>query len=362
MNNQVSSLDKNFRTGELGASGIDFFNVQEFPFCVEGFAWRVPGGPFFRLPDTFTDKEINAEALSLSACTAGGVVRFRSNSRWIVVRAVFRNSLDLGRMPRSGSGGCDLYGANGCIGHFQYVAEHGLVWLPTAAAAPANELRFMGMVEPAAGFPPVEQKLSGSPYGKIIDFQLNMPLYGGIESLEIGVMPGAALEPPTPRRITLPLLFYGESITQGGCASRAGNSHVSMLGRSLDAEVINMGFSGSGKAESALAEAIAKLPLAGMICDLGHAPNAPNFLRIIREAQPDLPILIVSKSYSDEKLSRTLFEASDNRHTWFLHGRSIFADNDACTVDGAHPNDLGFHLMYRAMLPILRQMLTAEKQ
>jgi len=158
--------------------------------------------------------------------------------------------------------------------------------------------------------------------------------------------------------VLLPLLFYGESITQGGCASRAGNSHVSLLGRALDVEVVNLGFSGSGKAESSLAEAISRLRLAGMVCDLGHAPNAPNFLRIIREAQPDLPILILSKTYSDEKLSRVLFDASDKKHTWFLDGRSIFTDNDGCTVDGAHPNDLGFHLMYHAMLPRMRQMLT----
>lgn len=130
--------------------------------------------------------------------------------------------------------------------------------------------------------------------------------------------------------VLLPLLFYGESITQGGCASRAGNSHVSLLGRALDVEVVNLGFSGSGKAESSLAEAISRLRLAGMVCDLGHAPNAPNFLRIIREAQPDLPILILSKTYSDEKLSRLLFDASDQKHTWFLDGRSIFTDNDVC--------------------------------
>lgn len=359
MNNQLTALDKNFRTAEVGIQDIKFFNVQNFPFSIEGFAWHTPGRPFFRLPPDFTDKDINAAALSLAACTAGGAIRFRSNSPWIVVRAVFRDSIDSGRMPRSGSGGCDLYGANGCTGHFQYMDENGLIWLPTEAAAPANELRFMGMVEPAAGFPPAEQKLSGSPHGKTIDFQLNLPLYGGIDKLEIGLISEATLEPPTPHRISLPVLFYGESITQGGCASRAGNSHVSMLGRTLDAEVINLGFSGSGKAESALAQAISQLRLSCLICDIGHAPNARGFLQIIRNAQPELPILIISKTYSDERLSRTLYDSSDKRRTHFLNGRSIFADNDGCTVDGAHPNDLGFYLMYQAILPIL-QMITTK--
>lgn len=362
MVDRLTALDKNFHMARAEALDVEFFNVQDSPFSIEGFAWHNPGQPFFRLPYNFTDKDINAAALSLAACTAGGAIRFRSDSKWIVVRAVFRNSIDSGRMPRSGSGGCDLYGTNGYIGHFQYMNEDGLIWLPTEATAPADELRFMGMVEPPAGFLPVEQKLRGSPDGKIIDFQLNLPLYGGIDKLEVGITSGATLEPPTPHRITLPLLFYGESITQGGCASRAGNSHVSMLGRALDIEVINLGFSGSGKAEFALAEAISKLQLSGLVCDLGHTANAREFLQIIRNAQPELPILIISKTYSDEKLSRTLYDSDDKRRTYFLDGRSIFGDNDGCTVDGAHPNDFGFYLMYQAMLPILQRMIMTEKK
>ena len=40
---------------------------------------------------------------------------------------------------------------------------------------------------------------------------------------------------------------------------------------------------------------------------------------------------------------------------WLVDGAGMFADTeaDACTVDGCHPNDLGFYRMYRALLPVL---------
>ena len=75
------------------------------------------------------------------------------------------------------------------------------------------------------------------------------PLYGGAAKVEIGLKEGCMILPPLPHKTNLPVLFYGSSITQGGCASRPGNAYTSMLCRKVDAEQINLGFSGSGRGE-----------------------------------------------------------------------------------------------------------------
>lgn len=246
-----------------------------------------------------------------------------------------------------------------------YAESDGLIWIPGSSPA-LKKLRFMGMVEPTTGFSPVEQKLSGSHNGTVIDFQLNLPLYGGIEKLEIGVVRTSILEPPVPHKITKPILFHGSSITQGGCASRPGNAYTSMLCRKLDAEQINLGFSGSGMAEPALAEAVAKLDLALLVLDAGHTKHNLDFYKTVRTAHPELPIVIISKSYdAKEKVSRATYDYAIGRRDKkiiFFDGMKFFDESecpyaDACTVDGIHPNDLGFYRMYQALLPVLENAL-----
>ena len=57
----------------------------------------------------------------------------------------------------------------------------------------------------------------------------------------------------TPFRTAKPVVFYGTSITQGGCASRSGMSYQAILGRQLNLDFVNLGFSGNGKGEPVVA-------------------------------------------------------------------------------------------------------------
>ena len=84
-------------------------------------------------------------------------------------------------------------------------------------------------------------------------------------------------------------MFYGTSITQGGCASRAGMCYTALVGRWLDYEVINLGFSGSGMMEPELAELIAELDPAVFVLDTmaNMSPEMVNeresqFIKILR--------------------------------------------------------------------------------
>lgn len=363
---KIEEIDKNFKTAEIGGAPIRFFNAIVPPFVLEGFAWHTPGKPsFYRLPENIlTTEQVNEGALWLAHNTPGGAIRFRTDAKTIALRAKLVYSSDMNHMPRAGSAGFDIYRGVG-----------------------KNSFH-VGTVQPCRDQEKVEQIACLNPLpGEMADFTLNFPLYGGAENIEIGIEPGARIEPPTPRAVTDPVLFYGSSITQGGCASRPGNNYCSMLCRAVDAPQINLGFSGCGRGEPKIAELISELKLSAFVFDYDH--NAPNpehllathepFFRIVRAKQPELPVIFMSMcntwfEFNNARLAvdrkrrdiiRATYDhavANGDRNVYFIDGAELFGTEDRtdCTVDGCHPNDLGFHRMYRAVLPILRKALNIK--
>lgn len=362
---KIEEIDKNFKTAELGGNPIRFYNAHVAPFSVEGFPWRKEGElTFYRLPRELTTAEVNEGALWLANQTAGGAIRFRTDSKYIAIRAKLVYSSDMNHMPRAGSAGFDIY-------------------LGTGAKA-----MHVGTAQPCRDQEQMEQMIFTHPdhKGKILDYTLDLPLYGGCEAVEIGVEPGAKILPPSKHKYDLPVLFYGSSITQGGCASRPGNAYTSRLCKTVKAPQVNLGFSGSGRGEIAVANAIASVPLSAFVMDYDH--NAPTlehleathepFFKAIRAAQPDLPVIFMSKCdiwgelgedcpavkagrQRRDVIRRTYENAlkAGDKNVYFVDGDTLFGNSErtACTVDRCHPNDLGFERMYRAVLPTLKKAL-----
>ena len=171
----------------------------------------------------------------------------------------------------------------------------------------------------------------------------------------------------TPYSHNVPIVYYGSSITQGGCASRPGNSYQAIISRRLDADYINLGFSGSGKAEEAMVQYLAELEMSVFVCDYDHNTPDVEYLkkthlplyRTVRTKQPNLPIILISAPNilmnpegfltRREVIRETYQIALDegDKNVYFIDGAELFAgeDWDSCTVDGCHPNDLGFYRM-----------------
>ena len=141
------------------------------------------------------------------------------------------------------------------------------------------------------------------------EFLLYLPLYNGVSAVEIGVPGNRELQAgaPRPASRSKPIVFYGTSITQGGCASRPGMVHTAILGRRLDRPVINLGFSGNGLMEPEMATLLAKLDPAVFVLDC--LPNmTPNlvkervepFVRTLRRSHPTTPIVLAEdRTYSN---------------------------------------------------------------
>jgi lysophospholipase L1-like esterase len=360
----ISTIDKNFSAGQVDENGFVFIDAQNTPFVIEGLPWlKANNGIYHRLELNSPASKVNDGVKELSWHTAGACIRFRSDSPEIMIRAKLAHSCDMNHMPRAGSAGFDSF-----------------------FKMPGRKLLYNKTLQPN----PKQTELTGivgvNPDKKFCDWVINFPLYGGAESVEIGLKTGSRIAPPRAHKIDRPVLFYGSSITQGGCASRPGNVYTSMLCRAVDAEQINLGFSGSARGELAMAEAINSLDLSVFVLDYDH--NAPDinhlqkthepFFQAIRKAHPQLPVIMVSRcdfAYNSKEaveickkrrdvIKQTFDNAVKNgdKKVWFVDGETLFGSDlrDCCTVDGCHPNDLGFYRMYKTILPILKEALKSN--
>lgn len=341
----ITSLDPNFRVpAELDRADIRWLDACEQPFSLHGVYWE--NGLFRRMPEAVA-RDVSEGVLALHTHTAGGRLRFTTDSPYIAIHAVLPG---IGRMPHfalSGSAGFDLY-------------ESKAGYIKT----------FVPPMDMTSGY----EGLAEVGEGGLRTYTLHFPLYSQVSELYIGLSETAQLLSPPPYRIALPIVYYGSSITQGGCASRPGMAYPNILSRRLDADQINLGFSGNARAEAAMAAYIARLSMSAFVYDYDHnapscehltATHAPLF-RAVRDAHPDLPILILSRPTFDltaeesrrRDIIRATYEAAcaagDSRVS-FLDGPTLMQSvgRDG-TVDGCHPTDLGFVAMAAAVEKELR--------
>lgn len=359
---KIEEIDKNFQSKSIGNREFLFKSVTEKPFELDGFPWRdeMPETPFHRIPVERLKGKVNDGVIWLGRNSTGGTCRFRTDSTMIALRATLEQPSDMNHMPRGGSAGFDLH----------MVTPTGTVQIGNCFPGPqVNELEACMIY-------------ADLPAGLEREFILTFPLYGGAFTVEIGLLPGATLTEPSPWKIDKPIVFYGSSITQGGCASRPGNCYPNLLCRALKARQVNLGFSGSGRGEEAMAELINELDPSLFVFDYDH--NAPDveylrkthepFFKIIRAKHPELPVIFASKcdiwpydpSYDNfserREVIRTTFRNAVNagdKHVYFVDGETLFGteDREACCVDRCHPNDLGFYRMYKTFLPVVKRAL-----
>jgi lysophospholipase L1-like esterase len=213
------------------------------------------------------------------------------------------------------------------------------------------------------------------------DITIYLALYSPVKVLEIGLDKNAALEFPSPFSVGAPVVFYGTSITQGGCASRAGMSYQAILGRQLNLNHINLGFSGNGKGEAAVARAVAEIDAAAFVLDFAQnnsdvdslAQVYDPFIGILRERHPDTPIVSITPIYAaseatgsqrNEQMRALIRKAVSRRiaagdtHLQLVEGTDLLGPSRVDgLVDGTHPNDLGFEWMAEGLAERLRKVL-----
>lgn len=341
--------------------GVAWFDVQKWG--VEGKGWDDTARYFDRLPSKAEGK-VRKQVWDLSRHSAGMLVRFETDATEIHTRyRLLSSRLAMPHMPATGVSGLDLY-ARDEQGHDRWLA----VTRPTSQEV---NVQLAGDIDAPAD-------------GKRRLYTLYLPLYNGVESLEIGVPEGQDFHAISPRD-EKPVVFYGTSIMHGACASRPGMSISGILGRRLDRPVINLGFSGNGRLEAEVGELLCELDPAVYVIDclpnVGAAEvrqRAEPLVQQLRAARPETPILLVEdRSYTNAPFrrsarernsgSRAAFQAAyENlkaagvKNLHYLEGAHLLGDDGEAATDGSHPSDLGMMRYADAYEPVLKSISNAE--
>lgn len=323
------------------ATNVRWYDVR--PLGLEGQGWADTKAPFDRFPAK-AEKTARPPVWNLSRNSTGLCVRFVTaapavHARWTVTG----KNLAMPHMPATGVSGLDLY------------VRTPAGWRWVANGRPTDQTTTAQL---ASGLAPGPK-----------EFLLYLPLYNGVSAVEVGVPGGAtvAKADPRPADRRAPVVFYGTSITQGGCASRPGMVHTAILGRRFDRPVINLGFSGNGTLDPDIAALLGELDAAVYVLDClpnltaaQVAERTVPFVKALRAARPTTPILLVEdRTYANAAVlpalarrnadsraaNRKAFDelvAAGDRNLHYLRGDNLIGADGEGTVDGSHPTDLGF--------------------
>ncbi len=214
------------------------------------------------------------------------------------------------------------------------------------------------------------------------DITIYLPLYGTIEIDSIFVDKGAEISAPTDLKDKPPIIYYGSSITQGGCASNPGASYQAFIGRENHIDFINLGFSGNGIGDIEIAQFISELDASMIVLDHWANPKldvykktmAP-FVEAIRSTHKETPILLISPFFSthDDSIHAGKREfamefvesarAAGDKNIYFFDGTNMFSKEHAYgAVDGEHLNSLGFWFCAQGLAPEIDRILAIKPE
>jgi hypothetical protein len=325
---------------------------------VEGRGWSDQERKrwFDRLPAKAEGK-VTPAVWSLSRDSAGMMVRFKTDAKAIYTRyALSKTNLAMPHMPATGVSGLDLY-ARDTDGKWKWVQ----VTRPSTAKVEATIISDLA---------PGER-----------EYAAYLPLYNGIESLEIGVPAGAKFTGLAPRA-EKPIIFYGTSITHGACASRPGIVHTAILGRRFDRPVINVGFSGNGRMDAAVGDLLTEIDAAVYVIDC--LPNMQPadvtakcipLVKQLRAARPNTPIVLVEdRRFTNDWITPNKKKFHDDNHAAlraayeqlkkegvaklsYIPGDALYGTDTEGATDASHANDLGFMRQADIFEPVIRAAL-----
>ena len=351
---KIEKIDKNFSLREQAHIEGDRaqYNLPHSAFSLYGIFYDEKEKRFVRMDLSIADS-VSEGVGTLSRHTAGGRLRFATDSSVFQLTVKYDFLWLMSHMPLTGSSGFSLFEET----------ENGEVFIKNLAPISSD----------AKGFT-AEIALKGD---KVREYILYFPLYNDVKSVTISLDKDAQVKSGKKYREELPILYYGSSITQGGCASRPDHAYQAMIAKRNNIDFINLGFSGSAKGEDIMVDYLAGIECGLFVCDYDHnAPTAAHLknthyrlYKRYREKRPSTPILFITRpditgdAEGEERLKiiyNTYKKAKrrGDKNVYFLSGKSFYGKKNRWdfAVDGCHPTDFGFVKMadkiYKKMISI----------
>ena len=338
----IAKLDKNFAIKkEILFNGERTYVIPSSPFDLYGVHYDEKSQCFVRM-DLGRAEKVSEGVYALAHHTAGGRLRFSTDSTTFKIAVTYPSLLVMHHMPITGSCGFSLFE--------EY--DGGEKYITTFAPSLSDEKGYTGAAQ-----------LTG---GEMRNYVLYFPLYQEVSSLQITLDASARVGHGARYRELAPILYYGSSITQGGCASRPDNAYQALIEKWSNIDFINLGFSGNAKGEKEMVAYLGGLNCSLFVCDYDHNASTAADLQAthyplykqFRAMQPDTPILFLSKpdiardkeGEQRLKIIRSTYlkaKKEGDNNVYFLSGKSFYGKADCWNfaVDGCHPTDYGFVIM-----------------
>ncbi len=362
----IKKVDSNFINKENLDDSIRYIDPKiDDSVKVYGLYWFDKDRRYHRLSKSLDDvlPKLEGSVDVLAGNSSGGLVAFYSNTNVLKIKVKLSFKFHMGHMPYTGQAGFDLYIGN-TYQDMKFYRTSNFDFNKTE-----YEFTFFNHNNLSK-----ENKL----------FVLNFPLYATVDEVLIGINPNSAIAPCLDLfKDNKKIVFYGTSITQGGCASRPGMSYTQILSRMLNTECLNYGFSGNGKGHIEIAEALSEIENVEMFI-LDYEANATfdrlkatldNFVKCLRSKYPIVPIIIMSKipmylEFHDEdyiknekeirKYQKKYVKNSGDNNLYYIDGAKVLGKTNISekTVDGCHPTDYGFISMSEYIYPIISKILS----
>ena len=368
---EISEIDVNFDFSFKIPDNTVYFDCFDDPIEINGLYEPKKIKKYLRLPEEFEkDEDISPGVRELIHNTAGGRVRFATDSLYVVIMIELSDAVSVSHFSPLGHSGADIF-----------ISERG-----------KDDYLFKSPVLPPAVIDGKHKKYGGmiffSDYDRFESHEvmIDLPPYNGVNSIYIGIGENSKIYSPVPYRKKKPVYFYGASITQGACASRPGNNYPNLLSRWLSCDFYNLGFSGNAKGEKKIANYLAGSDAAALVIDMDISANDIEifknthypFYEEIRKSNKSVPLIFLSfpkypkihhpsgSRFRDHIISNriiceTCIKAWQNgdENVYYIDGETLFGttDQDFCTVDYSHPNDYGFYKIAEGLYPTLKKII-----
>jgi len=330
---------------------MQVYDVTREPFKIYGNS-KSAKNIFARMNEIAAEK-VSVGVKNRGARSAGVRIRFKTDSKRLGIRADLSTTFHAGSLTSISALGFDIYSGN----------------------------KFIKSVFPddPAVKPSVVYEQVVSLEGDMSDITVYLPYNAAVNSLFFALDNDATILPADGYKDILPIVFYGSSITHGMCVSRPGITFTAKIGRNLNMDYRNLGFSGVARGEEAMADYLASLKKSVIVCEYDHnEPSAEElskrhlpFYKRIRETDKDTPILFISRpDEGDAEEARKRMEIVEatykhalengDKNVYFIDGLTLFPDEIRydCTVDTVHPNDLGAHMIAEELSKKLKEILS----
>lgn len=365
----VQSMDKNLIVKSIENPALyNWLDYKDKRLTVKGLPWFEKNKKkLCRLPLKAKGK-VREVLWDLAQVASSCYLAFKTDAKALAVCVETENPPKMMQMPATGSNGVFLY-----------------------CGEPQN-MRPWNVGIPVKDSNSYDRELFKDIPKKMREFRLYLPNYAKVNSLKIGFSKGAKILKPSPARLEKPVVFYGTSVTNGGCANTAGADFVSLVGRDLNIETVNIGFPGNGRGDAEIAEMMTEIDASMYVVDYVRnvcggvylekgvlAKTLPNFINILKSKKPETPILLMGSlfvsNHDYSKLERENIEKcrdivmenylkerkKGNNNIYFVDGFGLIPFGEDCAyVDNVHPTNYGFKLIADRLKPFIEMILLRD--